>query len=109
MSLKLIFVQVIFINYVLNVSAFNNINIDREKGNVSLERQLKYEYGCVPIENWKLIKGQLKGEYVRNACIDSLYRIYEPPNLEYHTHVHAIFYNNRIWKLMNEKILSRFC
>ena len=103
MSLKLVVVHVILTKYVINIFAFDNNNINREKGNVSLEHQLKYEYGCVPVENWKLIKGQLKGEYIRNACIDSLYRIYEPPDMEYSFQVHAIFYNNRILEIDERK------
>ena len=54
------------------VTADDNNNLKEDK--------LKYEFGCIPVENWKLIKQHADDEFVKNTCKSNLYEVYESPS-----------------------------
>ena len=91
----MIMLPLVLIICAITVKADNN-NLNMENNNESVESRLKNEFGCTPVENWKLIKQTLRDEYVENVCIESSYQIYKSPSINNFPVVHSVIYDNQI-------------
>ena len=69
------------------------------ENNKSFENQLKTDFGCTPVDEWKLIKQKSNEEYIKNVCIPTSYHTYESPSINKLTNIHVVFYENQILEI----------
>lgn len=85
-----------FVQWVLYVKAENKRHLHQNWVNKSFENQAKEKFGCLTVDEWKLINYKSNDEYVRNICIENSYHIYESPSKENLTNVYVNMYRNHV-------------
>ena len=86
------------LNLILFCSTIFTLHVTAEN-NKSFENQLKTDFGCIPVDEWKLIKQKSNEEYIKNVCIPTSYHTTESPSINKLTNVHVIFYENQILEI----------
>ena len=87
----------------INVIADNKNRVNEEVKKTSSEDRLKYEFGCIPIEKWKLIQHHSNNEFVRNACTSNSYEVYISPSEPNLTQVGVLFRDRQILEIDERK------
>ena len=63
------------------------------------EDDLKYEYECTPLDQWKLIKQHTDGAFIKDACMTNSYQIFRPPSLPILTNVVVVVTKTQILEI----------
>ena len=71
----------------------------KAENNKSFENQIKTDFGCIPVDEWKLIKQKSNEDYIKNVCIPTSYHTYESPLINQLTDVHVVIYENHILEI----------
>ena len=58
------------------------------------EENLKVKFGCIPPDDYKLIKQNSNDGFAKNVCLPKDYQVKEPPSID--TKVGVLFQENKI-------------
>ena len=72
------------------------------KINNSFKEQLKIDFGCIPTDEYKLIKRRTNDDYVKDVCLPTTYQVNEPPDIKTNIKVGVMFSERRILQI-NER------
>ena len=101
MNRKFVLVLFVFI-IVRGVISDDKTNQTQVTTTKSLEEQLKIEFGCIPTDEYKLIKRRTNDDYVKDVCLPTTYQVNEPPDIKTNIKVGIMFSERRILQI-NER------
>ena len=90
------------ITIISGVFSSDKINVIQTTRNETFEDKLKKEYGCEPLDQFKLIKQSSNDGFVENVCLPSTYQVNKPPHIPTHYPVAVMFHEKKVLEI-NER------